>query len=96
MTINEKLHAETIESLDCIKAVAEALRLGKWDAGIKTLTKAEAEFHLKPLSDLSVAIPAVVEQLQKRIQTSIRQGQHSLEMKRKKREEREATAHAAA
>ena len=29
MTINEKMHAETIESLDCIKAVAEALRLSK-------------------------------------------------------------------
>ena len=92
-SINRTLHKETIDSLAPLLAAAD--RAANWD-GIKTLSGPEAQNYLDPMERLMAALPAGIEQLRKRIDVSVRQGQHSLEMKRKKREEREATAHAAA
>ena len=92
-SINLTLHKETVDSLAPLLAAAE--RAVNWD-GIKTLSGPEAQNYLADMERLMAALPAGIEQLRKRINVSIRQGQHSLEMKRKKREEREATARAAA
>ena len=92
-SINLTLHKETVDSLAPLLAAAD--RAANWD-GIKTLSGPEAQNHLDAMERLMAALPAGIEQLRKRINVSVRQGQHSLEMKRRKREEREATARAAA
>ena len=91
--INRTLHKETVDSLAPLLGAAD--RAANWD-GIKTLSGPEAQKYLADMERLMAALPAAIEQLRKRINVSVRQGQHSLEMKRKKREEREAAARAAA
>jgi hypothetical protein len=92
---NAVLRIDTVTSLTLIEALAAAQRAGKWN-NIKALSGSEAEAFLQATSELAGALPAVVEQLKKRVQVSIRQGQHSLNMKRQKRVEREAATRAGA
>lgn len=92
-SINPGQYAETIESLGFIKAIAATQRAGRWDA-IKFLSGPEAEAMLKDMSDLQLALPAAMEEMRKRIQVSINQGQKSLKNKAAKKAEREAAAKA--
>jgi hypothetical protein len=91
MTTNQQLFNEMCENLMPIDTAAAAQRLGKWDA-IKTLSGVEAEAWRETFIELYEALPAAIEQLEKRIRVSLDQGQKSLDAKRAKREAREAAA----